>query len=58
MMRFSIEAMKDEDWEMVRSIYREGIAEGNATFETHAPEWEEWDRAHLRDCRLIARSGR
>jgi L-amino acid N-acyltransferase YncA len=51
-----IEKMKDEDWEEVASLYREGIADGNATFETQVPEWEKWDKSHLRDCRLIARA--
>ena len=58
-MRFLIEEMKDEDWERVRSIYAEGIAGGNATFDTQVPDRDEWDRNHLRKCRLVAReSGR
>jgi phosphinothricin acetyltransferase len=48
--------MRDDDWEQVRAIYLEGIATGDATFETGAPLWEKWDAAHLRDCRLVARS--
>ncbi|MHC4620821.1 MAG: GNAT family N-acetyltransferase [Planctomycetota bacterium] len=56
MMEFKLEKMKERDWEQVQSIYREGIITGNATFETDAPEWGEWDRSHLRDCRLVARS--
>ncbi len=52
-----IEEMRDTDWETVQSIYREGIATGNATFETSVPAWEEWDTAHLRDCRFVAREG-
>ncbi len=54
-MEFSIDKMKDEDWSEVQSIYREGIATGNATFETDVPDWEHWDRSHLRHCRLVAR---
>ena len=34
----------------------EGIATGNATFETEAPEWQDWDGNHLTSCRLVARS--
>src|SRR5438105_2581961 len=45
------------DWLAVRAIYLEGIATGNATFETKPPEWEEWDAGHLPDCRLVARRG-
>ncbi len=43
------------DWPEVRAIYLEGIATGNATFETEAPSWDAWDAAHLRPARLTAR---
>ncbi len=43
------------DWPAVRAIYLEGIATGNATFETSAPDWDRWDRDHLPTCRLTAR---
>jgi len=49
--------MKASDWEQVRSIYLEGIREGNSTFETDAPSWEAWDDAHLQSPRLVMRSG-
>ena len=41
-------------WEAVKQIYEEGIATGNATFQTTAPTWEEWDAAHSVKPRLIA----
>jgi L-amino acid N-acyltransferase YncA len=47
--------MRVEDWEAVRSVYAQGIATGNATFEKNAPDWETWDAAHLPFCRLIAK---
>jgi phosphinothricin acetyltransferase len=50
-----ISAMKPEDWEAVRAIYQQGIATGNATFETEAPDWKSWDEKHRPDCRLVAR---
>lgn len=50
-----IEAMAPRDWPDVRRIFEEGIASGNATFETRAPEREVWDRAHLAEPRLVAR---
>ena len=56
-MDWIVEAMRDSDWPAVREIYREGIATGNATFQTDVPEWEEWDSSHLRHSRLVARSG-
>ena len=52
----TIEPMTPGDWEAVRSIYREGIATGNATFESDVPDWETWDRDRRDDCRLVARS--
>jgi|SRR3984957_5160341 L-amino acid N-acyltransferase YncA len=51
-----IEPLTAEHWEAVCSIYLEGIATGNATFQRTAPEWEEWDAGHLRSCRMVARS--
>lgn len=49
-----IEAMTPAHWDGVRRVYLEGIATGLATFETEAPPWESWDRAHRADCRLVA----
>jgi phosphinothricin acetyltransferase len=48
--------MQTDDWEQVRSIYVEGIATGNATFETDPPDWQSWNAAHLAQCRLVARN--
>ncbi len=56
-MDFAIENMRREDWDAVREIYLEGIRTGNATFESRSPEWEQWDAAHLKSPRLVARSG-
>ena len=56
-MNFVIEKMKNEDWSAVKSIYEQGIATGDATFEAEAPDWEHWDKSHLRDCRLVAKVG-
>src|SRR5687768_14318584 len=56
-MTFQIETMRAGDWEQVRAIYLEGIATGQATFETEAPGWERWDSSHLPFARLVARDG-
>jgi phosphinothricin acetyltransferase len=42
------------DWPRVEEIYAEGIATGNATFETEPPSWDEFDAGRLRDHRLVA----
>jgi phosphinothricin acetyltransferase len=55
-MNVRVEPMTPADWPAVRAIYDAGIATGNATFQTEAPTWEAWDRAHLPSCRLVARS--
>ena len=56
MTGFEIGPLEPADWEAVRAIYLEGISTGNATFEKTAPDWEKWDREHLRACRLVARA--
>ncbi|WP_186578263.1 GNAT family N-acetyltransferase [Aquibacillus kalidii] len=50
-----IDKMYTEDWDEVRGIYLDGIATGNATFQKEAPTWEQWDNAHVPECRLVAR---
>jgi len=45
------------DWPRVREIYAEGIATGNATFETEPPSWDAWDAGHLEAPRLVAEIG-
>jgi L-amino acid N-acyltransferase YncA len=56
-MEYVIDQMSASDWEQVRAIYLEGIRSGDSTFETDAPAWEQWDEAHLRVARLVARDG-
>ncbi|MBN1686478.1 MAG: N-acetyltransferase [Spirochaetales bacterium] len=55
-MEYTVDTMKRDDWERVRSIYLEGIAGGNSTFENDAPDWNTWHRDHLREPRLVARA--
>lgn len=42
-----------EDYEEVKAIYLQGIATGNATFETKAKEWNVWDSSYLSHSRLV-----
>ena len=46
-MTLEITEMSLADREQVLRIYLEGIATGQATFETDVPSWEEWDGGHL-----------
>ncbi|MEU9795125.1 N-acetyltransferase family protein [Streptomyces sparsogenes] len=52
-----IAPLRPEHAEQVLAIYRLGIDEGNATFETSAPTWEAFDMAKLPDHRLVALDG-
>jgi phosphinothricin acetyltransferase len=54
-MDFTIAAMQATDWPAVERIYLEGIADGNATFETESPGWEKWNTAHHAHSRLVAK---
>jgi L-amino acid N-acyltransferase YncA len=53
----TVRPMRPDDWPRVRSIYRAGIATGNATFETSPPCWEDWDADHRKDLRYVAVDG-
>ena len=56
-MNYEITLMNDEDGLAVMEIYRQGLATGNATFETTVPAWEDWDGGHLKHSRLVVRDG-
>ncbi|WP_411076057.1 GNAT family N-acetyltransferase [Streptomyces sp. cmx-4-7] len=49
-----IGALLPEHAEQVLAIYQAGIDEGNATFETQAPEWAAFDKAKLPAHRFVA----
>ncbi len=49
-----IRVLTAEDWPPVSSIYQDGIATAQATFETAIPSWVDWDKAHLSTARLVA----
>ncbi len=53
-METNIREMTSDDYPSVAQIYDEGIATGNATFQTQAPNWESWNKDHLTFGRLIA----
>jgi len=52
-----IAPLQQRHWKQVREIYLEGIETRNATFETEAPEWREYDSFHLPFARLVACTG-
>lgn len=50
----TVRALEPRDWAAVRRIYAEGIATGNATFETEVPDRRELDRSWLPGHRWVA----
>jgi phosphinothricin acetyltransferase len=53
-MAAEVRRMRADDWRAIRAIYLAGIATGQATFETRAPSWSQWNLAHLPHPRLVA----
>lgn len=49
-----IKPMEQGHWNVVSEIYNEGIDTGIATFETQVPTYKDWDKAHLKSCRIVA----
>jgi L-amino acid N-acyltransferase YncA len=53
----TITELLHEHWPGIARVYEEGIATGNATFETEVPSWAAWDSSHLAEHRLVALRG-
>jgi L-amino acid N-acyltransferase YncA len=50
----TIERLTRDHWPGVARVYAQGIATGNATFETEVPSWDAWDGSHLGEHRFVA----
>ncbi len=46
------ELLSDDALQILR-IYQSGLDQGNASFETQAPDWKKWDNKHHPLCRLV-----
>ncbi len=49
-----ITPLNSTHWQQVEEIYLQGIATGNATFETQSPGWEKWSAAHPENFRFVS----
>ncbi|MDC9523935.1 GNAT family N-acetyltransferase [Pseudoalteromonas sp. Angola-30] len=49
-----IRPFAENDFLAVQNIYQQGIDTGNATFQTEAKNWEQWNSSMLNCCRLVA----
>lgn len=50
----AVRPMTGADWSAVERIHAEGIATGDATFETTPSTWDEFDAGHTAEHRLVA----
>jgi len=49
-----VTGLQREYYPKVKEIYELGMATGNATLETKAPDWPDWDAKFMKTCRLVA----
>jgi L-amino acid N-acyltransferase YncA len=50
----NIEKLTENHWPEVRAIYESGVATGNANFSHNMPDWDAWNKTHVKNCRLVA----
>lgn len=48
-----IRPMTAGDWNRVADIYTQSLVAGDATFNAVCPTYEQWDRDHIAECRLV-----
>jgi L-amino acid N-acyltransferase YncA len=53
----NIRQFAQSDFDRVKQIYQQGIDTGQATFETKAKDWDQWNSAMLEICRFVAVEG-
>lgn len=52
-MIYEIRNMEEADWPLVREIYNQALLEGKSTFQTECPDYSDWNRNHLQNCRYV-----
>ena len=55
-LKFALMPMKSGDYPSVARIFTQGIETGNATYDTAAAVWEDWDAKHLPHSRWVVKS--
>ena len=53
-MEYNIRLMVENDYESVKNIFLQAIDSKIVTFHTEAPSYEDWDKAHINECRFVA----
>ncbi len=54
MIGYTVRPMEKADWGQVVEIFYQGIQTNNATFNTSCPSYDDWDKTHVKECRLVA----
>src|SRR5210317_2204278 len=49
-----IRDLQESDAAAILEIYQRGLDDGEASFETRAPDWRGWDRKYHPFCRLVS----
>ena len=55
-LKFALMPMQSVDYPSVARIFTQGIETGNATYDTAAAVWEDWDAKHLMHSRWVVKS--
>ncbi len=50
----TIEPLTEKHWPEVKAIYKSGVATGNTNFSLAFPDWDGWNKTHVKNCRLVA----
>ena len=48
-----IRPMRVKDWDSMVRIYTQSLQKGDVTFTTKCPTYQEWDAAHIKECRFV-----
>lgn len=56
MLDILLEPMRADDYVDVARIFTQGIISGNATYDTIAGLWQDWDAIHLQHSRWVAKA--
>jgi phosphinothricin acetyltransferase len=55
-LKFALIPMQSDDYSSVAQIFTQGIETGNATYDTSAADWVDWDAKHLQHSRWVIKT--
>ena len=48
-----VREMLRTDWNEMTAIYLQSLKKGDVTFRTDCPDYSEWDKEHIKECRYV-----